>query len=105
MIQTVSGTEGFSAIFALVRQGSWKMYVFNMLPQVAPVSSLFPTDSALVHFWSTCWILDNVLIEHGHTNVACNHMDHEIWYLYTSLIKILKDLTNKLFVKLYLLTF
>ena len=68
VIQTISGTEGFCTIFAWVRQSPWKMNVFYMLPQVAPVASLFPTDCALVHFGTTLWILDNVLIENCHVH-------------------------------------
>ena len=70
--------EGLLAIFAGVCKASRKVNIFHMLPQVAPVTSLFPTDCALVHFWSTFWILHNVLIEHCHTHIACNIIHHKI---------------------------
>ena len=48
------------------------MNIFYMLPEVTPVTSLFPTDCALVHFGAILWIFDNVLIENSHTQSACN---------------------------------
>jgi len=91
MIKGISGTESFSAKFALVWQSSWKVNILNMFSQVASICSLLPTNSALVHFWSTCWILDNVLIEHCDTHIACNHMVHQIRTLHHSLVAVLSQ--------------
>ena len=73
VIQTISSCKGVGTIFALIGQCPWEMNIFYMLSQITPITSKFPTDCTLVHFRTTLWIFDNILIENGHgRSAACN---------------------------------
>ena len=48
VVQLCTRCEGLGAVLAGVRKCPWKVDVFHMFPQVAPVLANFPTYSASV---------------------------------------------------------